>query len=137
MKRIVTALLLLLLFSCSSVEKSHIYNNPKKLIANGDSYSYRVRLGKNEEIEFKGFSGIETLFQFKENDGFTLDLEIDVTKGDFKVLFIDKENNYIEIFESGSYDLDSNIRRIRVAGIKAFGKVKFNSDDIKLKKYSK
>jgi hypothetical protein len=138
--------LVLLLTGCSASEfQKSVYNDDSKLIKQADSYSYKSRVGsttsEKSEIKFGSFFGMDTLWSIeaKEEAVVTLEYDIKIEKGDFKVVLIGPDNKVITIVDKGNSGkqelrLQKGNSRIKIVGKDAKGQVKINiSGDRNLK----
>jgi len=136
-KAIAMILLLFVLGGCMTIPNSRfLYDNDEQIAAEGDSYTYEDRLGTVENqsvnLEFRGFYGTETVFSYTVPEDMVVNVDINVsktvTKGRFKVVLIDPENNITELDESLNIDMSEGKYRIKLVGEHAFGTVDINVD---------
>jgi hypothetical protein len=152
-RKVVISLLLISLMlyltgcSVSDYQKS-IYDDDSKIASQADSYNFRSRSGNtsNEktEVKFGAFYGADTLWTINANKDSVLTVEYDVKleKGDFKVVLIDPDNKIIAIVsgqKAGEQEVKvkSGNSRIKIVGKNAKGQVKINitgNKDLKIKR---
>ena len=122
---------------CSSVvsHQDSIFDNDSKIIAQGDSHTYKSRLGnitdKETEIKFNSFSGSDTIYRIisdGESDAIFNFSSIS-DKGDFKVVLITADDEIINIVNgrgegSESISIEDGTSRVKLIGKKAKGEIK-------------
>lgn len=122
---------------CSSVvsHQDSIFGNDSKIIAEGDSHTYKSRLGnitdKGTEIKFNSFSGSDTIYRIisdGESDAIFNFSSIS-DKGDFKVVLITADDEIINIVNgtgegSESISIEDGTSRVKLIGKKAKGEIK-------------
>lgn len=126
---------------CKSISRyqESIFNDEKKIVKEGDSHTYKTRLGsiKNNEtdIKFTSFTGSETIYKFKadEENNITFNFNSTINNGDFKVVLITPEDEIINIIygqEEGSETilLKKGISRMKLVGNKANGEINIYID---------
>ena len=144
---IVTMWLFLIGCSVSEFQES-VYSDDSKITKQADSYNFRSRVGsttsKKSEIKFVSFFGMDTLWSIeaKEEAVVTLEYDIKIEKGDFKVVLIGPDNKVIVIVDKGKSGkqelrLQKGNSRIKIVGKGAKGQVKINitgNKNIEIKK---
>lgn len=107
--------------------KGAYFNDDEFIVSAGDSHSYFKKTGEINDLEFTNFSGTETVYSTDEAKTITLTINTDINKGEFKVVFINPENE-ISILTSGeyTYTLDGGLYRIKIVGNKASGSYQLN-----------
>lgn len=88
----------------ASLAKQNIFADEDALVQEADSYTYANRLGGGEtqdqlDLEYSGFSGMETIWTFDVEDAGQISLEFDSTvdNGDFKVVLITPDKEIEEV----------------------------------------
>lgn len=88
----------------ASLAKQNIFDDEAALVQEADSYTYANRLGGGEsqdqlDLEYSGFSGMETIWTFEVEDAGQLSLAFDssVESGDFKVVLITPDKEIEEV----------------------------------------
>jgi len=103
--------IVVLITSCSNFDsyQNSIYNDNVKISKQGDSYSFKDRLGviedNNISLTFNNFSGKQTIWEINAEEQSTFDFEVKIktSKGEFKVCLI-SENNDVIIVAEGVFD---------------------------------
>lgn len=110
--------------------KGAYFYDDEFIVGSGDSHSYFKRSGDIYDLEFTNFSGTETVFSTDEAKTITLTINTDINKGEFKVVFINPENE-ISILTSGeyTYTLDGGLYRIKIVGNKATGSYQLDIEE--------
>lgn len=117
--------MLLALSGCViTTDKSEIYDDFNRIVKQGDSYSYLEKLGDIDALEFKDFSGMETVMYIEEKSILTLEVDYDVDKGKFKIVLISPEQEIISL-RHGVHELNLDMKkyRIKIVGDHAYGHV--------------
>lgn len=129
-KKILLSMLLILsilLVGCNIAPSSKdIYDKNDQIALQGDSFTYKVRIAnvfdQQADIEFKNFTGAETLFKIRSGNLLKVDLSKEISSGRFKVVLIDDENEIIELEDEMEVELTNLIYRIKIVGDDASGK---------------
>lgn len=147
---IIVILTAIIITGCSSAARyqDSIFDDEEKIISDGDSYTYKQRIGNNSkdklDIKYTSFSGMETIYKIttKEESEITFDFESEVEKGDFKAVLIMPDDQVINIINGAqegneTLQLKEGTSRLKLVGSKAKGHIKINikpSKDIEIKK---
>ncbi|AHV97018.1 hypothetical protein [Paenibacillus sabinae] len=118
-------------------DKEQMYNNNAAIVQEGDQYSYFLRKGSTTsriaDIEFKGFSGTDTIWilNVKKKADIRIDYSLTVGKGEFKVVLVTPSEQASTIAEgSGNgvsmVTLDKGKNRIKFVGKHTAGKVEMH-----------
>lgn len=124
-----------------NIWQKNIYNNNYKLVQQGDSYTYKNKIGpqnsSNEiDLKYSGFSGDDTIWILNAHkDGeITLNYNSTVNSGDFKLVLINSQKEIENILE-GTEQGDKTIKltkgecRLKIVGRNAEGEVKLSIND--------
>ena len=116
-----------MLVGCNLAPSSKdIYDKDDQIVLQGDSYTYKVRVGNifdhQADIEFKNFTGAETIFKINQGSILKVDLSKEISSGRFKVVLIDDENEITELEDEMEIELTNLIYRIKIVGDNASGK---------------
>lgn len=127
-------LMVIVLLGCSNINSSqkNMYENIDKILSQGDSYTYKeriVNLNKNSLLlEFSGFYGKETIWEFEGEDGDTIDFtfKCSLAKEQFKVYLVYPDNEVDILLEGESegdvtLELKEGSNRIIIVGTNAKG----------------
>lgn len=125
--------------SISEYQKS-IYKDDSKIASQADSYSFRNRVGSTSSgkssVKFGTFYGMDTLWTIEatKETSISLDIDVRVDSGDFKVVLINPDNRVIVIAEgqkSGTQELKLQMgkSRIKIVGSNAKGEAKLSIKD--------
>lgn len=149
---IVFSLLMSLMFILSGCAVSEfqktVYNDDSKIVKQADSYNFRSRVGtttnEKSEIKFTTFYGMDTLWSIeaKEEAAITVEYELKIEKGNFKIVLIGPDNKVITITDGGKsgkqeLKLQKGNSRIKIVGKDAKGQVKMyikGDRNLKIKK---
>lgn len=127
-------LLFILLFYSPLFNPGHIYYNDDLLFNEEDNYQCSVTNGisitpnHKNKISFENFSGMRTVYTFGINvdTQILISWDINVKRGNFKIVLVDLENSSIEMVicdgtdsNSISYELSAGEYRIRFVGDRA------------------
>lgn len=120
--------LVVLLFGCSTVAiQRDLFDKDDEIVKQGDSYTYQSRLGTVTEntanLSFKSFSGAETIFTFEDLQILNIELSFEVSKGRFKVVLIDPNDEITIIDDSVVINLLEGEYRIKIVGEDATGNI--------------
>ncbi len=120
--------LLVLLFGCSNVAiQKNVFDKDDEIIKQGDSYSYYSRLGTVSEntvnLSFKNFYGAETIFTIQDLEILNIEISYEVSKGRFKVVLIDPNDEITIIDESAVINLLEGEYRMKIVGDDATGNI--------------
>lgn len=116
---LILAALIIMHFYGSEEKNSILYGDYEKLLKADDSYSFDV-LKVNGDVRFEGFWGLKTLYTGR-GDTITVDYDIFVEKGDFKLIIaVDGESLYT-ICEGSKEDVfilrnTPGVIKVRIAG---------------------
>lgn len=138
-----TALLALLTVSlsgCSGAgqDKLAIYDDDAKIAAEGDSYTFKNRVGSADEetkidLAYDGFSGSNSIWtvEFAEFGTLTLEYESIVSAGDFKVVLVGPKEQVNTLFEgtqlsAKTADLEAGKYTVKLVGREANGTIKLS-----------
>ncbi|MBZ4663606.1 MAG: hypothetical protein JG776_1321 [Caloramator sp.] len=148
---LISILILLFTAGCKGTAyQRSLYDDDKKIVSDGDSYTYGLRSGmtvnNKTTIKFGRFTGMETIYyvEAKKNSKIKIDFNAKIKTGHFKVVFIDANNNITKILEGtleGSVDLDvlKGTGRIKFVGRDAAGEISlkiYPADDVEIIKKS-
>lgn len=136
---ILTGMLLLLNSACSgggSYQKS-IYTDDTKISAEGDSYSFKNRVGNTDKnslsLNISGFYGKQTVWEIsaKEDSTVTLVVQDRIDSGRFKLCLIDAKKSVTTITEGSKTDtimaaVTKGKNYITMVGSNAKGKIKIS-----------
>ncbi|MCM0649139.1 hypothetical protein NBE98_12210 [Clostridium swellfunianum] len=125
-----------------------VYNDDAKIAKKADSYNFKSRVGTTtshrSEIKFGTFYGMDTLWSIdaKEQTEVTVDYDIKIEKGDFKVVLIGPDNKVITIVDGGKtgkqgIKVQKGNSRIKIVGRDAKGNIKIDitgDKNLKIKK---
>ncbi|MEQ8201395.1 MAG: hypothetical protein ABRQ24_08265 [Syntrophomonadaceae bacterium] len=111
-----------------------IYNDDAKIAQPGDSYSFNQRVGRTVanqlSLQFSGFTGKRTIWSIAAGQDCVLELDLnnEITTGDFKVCLIDPGRKISIISEGSQAGLISvNVPRgdneLTIVGSEAAGKI--------------
>lgn len=108
---IYTVLVMLFFAGCSNIDsyQNSIYNDNMKISKQGDSFSFKDRIGTIEDnslsLTFNAFYGKQTIWQLdsKEHSSIDLDIKVKVTNGKFKICLINN-NKEVTVIAEGSKD---------------------------------
>lgn len=144
---LISILILLFTAGCKGTAyQRRLYDDDKKIVSDGDSYTYGLRSGMTDNnkttIKFGRFTGMETIYyvEAKNNSKIKIDFNTKIKNGNFKVVFIDTNNNITKILEGtlqGSVDLDvlKGTGRIKFVGRDAAGEISlkiYPADDVEI-----
>lgn len=123
------------------IGQKNIYNNNDKIVEQGDSYTYRNRVGTHNssdkiDLNYSGFSGDDTIWilNLHKDDEITFNYDSTVNSGDFKVVLINSQKqieNILEGTEQGNktIKLTKGECRVKIVGRNAEGQVKLSIND--------
>ena len=139
---LLTLITVLLISGCSTINtyQNSLYDNNEKLAKDGDSYTFKDRIGSLEDsvfsLSFTGFSGKQTVKEIEATTQGTVELEITIktTSGKFKICLInaDKEVSIIvegRIDEKFIITLKEGKNAIVIVGKNASGEVSIRFDE--------
>ncbi len=120
--------LVTLLLGCTNVAiQKNVFDKEDEIIKQGDSYSYYSRLGTVSEntanLNFKNFYGAETIFTIEDVEILNIEISYEVSKGRFKVVLIDPNDEITIINESIVINLLEGMYRIKIVGDDATGNI--------------
>lgn len=125
------SLLALTSLGCQESEKNDIFYDDEIISRRGDSYTYFSRTGSIDHLNFKGFSGAETIYSASEDIQVSLMIDYSITRGKFKVVYIDYDYNVVILERGQSYDLTlSEYERIKIVGDSAYGLLEVEINEI-------
>lgn len=138
MKRLLLIFVLLCmipLVSCDQIPSGrNIYDNMEEIAKQGDSYTYRSRVGNvighHATIAFNGFSGADTIIQLNQRKTYRVVYELTLQRGRFKVVFITPTLDVIELEDDMIIEIDESGYRIKLVGENANGTIDFNLIEI-------
>ncbi|AUD63821.1 hypothetical protein BK010_09550 [Tenericutes bacterium MO-XQ] len=122
----------LLLNGCVSLnDKGYMYDNDELIVDEGDSFTYRSKVGTYEDLDFEDFSGTETVLSIEDIDVLYVNIDFTIDKGKFKIVFIDQDNEII-ILDKGEHEvvLDGEFARIKLVGAHAYGHFNISFDEL-------
>lgn len=124
--------------------QKNIYNNSKKIVEQGDSYTYNKRTvneNNNDKIDWKysGFSGDDTIciLKPKEDGEITINYDSKVNHGNFKMVLVSPKKQEIKTIFEGTEEGSETIKllkdeyRIKIVGKNAEGEIKFSINENK------
>ena len=112
-------------------DKSKYFYDDSLIVLEGDSYTYLDKLGNIENLTFKGFSGTETIFSASENMIISLSCEYEISKGEFKVVLINENNEILIIENLSTITLNVNKgSRIKIVGANSNGEIKLIINEV-------
>ncbi len=124
---ILSILFLFSLTGCTISDKGEIFYDDEMIARRGDSFTYISRVGDMNHMEFKGFSGTETIYSASDNVNINITFECSITRGEFKVVLIDESDNVSILEVEQSYDLSLSLNsRIKIVGDAAYGLLEVN-----------
>ncbi len=133
MKKIFAVLMmsLFVLTGCVYVsDNKMIYDNQEKIVAEGDTYTYIDRLGDvfddSAALEVKGFYGTDTIFTFENKQELSITVIQVVTKGRFKVVLIDPQDEITILNGTSTIVLSPGKYRIKLVGENAYATIDIN-----------
>ena len=104
-----------------------IFDDNEKIVREADTYSYITKRGdvidQKASFEIRGFYGTDTIYQFEQQGELTIHLNVDLTSGRFKVVFIDPQQNITILNSSQTMILNEGTYRIKLVGENAYAKV--------------
>ena len=134
---VVMIVLSILLTSCDFSEHGALFDDEEKMMALGDTYSFLGKVETHDSISFQRFSGIYTIQSFTIDGPFTIDIKMNMSKGQFKVILVSEEDGIIEVEEGlSTITLIDHQVRLRMVGNDAAGSLDFNiqtSNDVNKK----
>ncbi|AKG34429.1 hypothetical protein [Paenibacillus durus] len=129
----------LVMASCGSIDdgKDKMYGSSADIVKEGDSFSYISRTGSTTariaDREFKGFSGMETIWTLdvEKKADLRIDYFLTVNKGEFKVMLVTSDDRAVTIVEGSGNGtttvmLDKGRNRIKFVGARTAGKVEIH-----------
>lgn len=110
-------------------DKGYMYDRDDLIVEEGDSFTYRSKVGTYEDLDFQDFSGTETVLSVEDIDVLYVTIDFSLEKGQFKIVWINHLNE-ITILEKGSHEfvLYGEVARIKIVGSHAYGNVKINTE---------
>ena len=103
-------LLIFLFAGCSNNSyQNSLYNDNIKISEQGDSFSFKDRIGTTEDnslsLTFNGFYGKQTIWAINTDEYSVIDIavKVNVTSGKFKICLIN-ENKEVSVISEGSID---------------------------------
>lgn len=119
------------LINSESIRYAYIFGSSRSIVNPKDDFYYYIQNGTMDPyIEFKKYSGIHTICSINSTGAgsITVDYELEVDKGRYKVVLISPDNQITNIVsEPGSqtkeYQLKDGVSRIRLVGKYAYGKI--------------
>jgi len=102
-----------------------IYFNDMSLVEyEGDSFSYDDIERRNKHLIFTSFYGVDTLYAYAGTSGVvTLDIDINLRRGEVKVILIDSALNIVELSD-GENQIDiKTFDKIKIIGKNASGEI--------------
>lgn len=117
---LLSILLALVLTGCSRIHdyQNSLYGDDAKIASQGDSYTFRERLGSVKgntlDLTFSGFYGKQSIWKIDAVEDGSIDLDIKITmkSGKFKLCLVDSKNNVSVITEG------AGIKKLPVAILK-------------------
>lgn len=118
--------------SCNHYQKKDIFDNNSRIVREGDSYSYKDRIGEIDsssmDLDISGFYGCDTIWYIESNgdNSISLDYNVELIKGRLKLVIISPENKIIKsINKTGSYDINliEGTSRVKIVGDNAKGTI--------------
>ncbi len=124
---LVVCILVLTLSACNFSAHGELYDDEDRMMATGDTYSFLGMIELNDSIEFNRFSGIYTLKSFNVNGTLTIDLDMNITSGRFKVILVSDDDGIQELVEGiNQVTLIDDRARLRIVGDDAKGSLDFS-----------
>lgn len=121
--------------ACSGTDraKEAIYDDAEQIAAEGDQYTFTSRTGDGEtdtelELQYKGFSGTETIWSLKAaaDSRVSFVYSSTVAQGDFKAVLITPQQGVETLLEGSgdgetTLDIAAGEYRVKIVGRKAEG----------------
>jgi hypothetical protein len=115
------------LSACNFSAYGQLYDDEEKMMATGDTYSFLGMVETNDSIEFNRFSGIYTLKSFNVNGPVTIDIEMNINSGRFKVILVSDDDGIQELSEGiNQITVVDDRARLRIVGDDAKGSLDFS-----------
>ncbi|MBL4936529.1 lipoprotein [Clostridium sp. YIM B02515] len=135
---IVLTIIVLSISGCSKINsyQKSVYKDDSKIEAEGDSFTFQNKVGTIEssktdnkaDLKFGGFDGADTIWiiEAKENKKYTLEYDVKIEEGNFKIAFINSDGKVTSITEkteknSKEIDIPKGKSRIKIVGNSAKG----------------
>lgn len=144
-KRLIDGITLFLVFvlitGCTNQNtyQKSIYNDDAKIATQGDSYTFIERIGEAKdarlELQFKGFSGKQTIWTIQSDNPETLHIEVDTSlrSGNFKVVLLQADKSLGLVSEGiqsieKAFQLQIGKSYLVIVGLSASGSVEIGLD---------